>query len=117
MATENTLEIQKTIKIQSKCTKIVTTCTDTTGNKFLQRRQPLPTIRALQPIFHPPFQAGRVENMPARRDHVQPPGQHETARDVAGALARFHDGDFQVLHTNRTVESPLAFALRISVLG
>jgi hypothetical protein len=117
MATESTLEIQKTIEIQSKCTKIVTICTDATSNKYLQRRQPLPTVRTLQPILHPPFQAGRVENVPARRDHVQPPGQHETARDIAGALARFHDRDFQVLHTNRTVESPLAFALCIFVLG
>ena len=80
---------------------------------ILQRWQALATIGALQTILHPALQTGCVENMSTRSDHVQPSGQHERtagARDIA-VIARLDDWNFQVLHTNRTVECALAFAL------
>ena len=98
-------------------TIFTSTTTLTTTFHNLQRRQPLTTIRTLQSILHPPLQTRRVEDVPAWRDHVQPPGQHESTGHITSRLARFHDRHFQVLHADRTVESAFPFALRIFVLG
>ena len=77
---------------------------------LLQGRQPLSTDRALQPKPHPALQTLRMEDMPARRDHVCPPAQHAGAQRALALRhpAERHDRYFQVLHTDGAVEDAQA---------
>ena len=72
------------------------------NDTILQRRQVLPTNRALQPKPHPILQTLTMEDVSARRNHIQSSSQH--TRHARCALhARSHDRHLQNLHANRAI--------------